>query len=404
MFCIHCGQELPDNAKFCPHCGCLLEDETVTQEQVPAEEPPKEEETEETGSAEERVDTASLDEIIGKNQVYYLAEFEKIDRGEKTKFNWASFFLTIYHAAYRGVWKRWMSFMAVPIILYVACAAVSVLSIFGVFGSGTLPVILTGSVASLVCAVLLLIWDVRFAKRFNQVYYDEVKEQRTEPTPKKGPSWKRVVVTFVVVAAIVVVYSMASSVGTISMFRSMASDHYDTDDSEYGVSYDDPTNSMNTYDDFDDSDYDDYSGTNYNEDSSIYDDEDGDYDSSEYEYDDSDFIKRDGCAFGKNYYSELYDDVVPYVEGEDGPRYEMIAQAVRDYYGSGNYLIEINSIHNGGGGQQTYAVTLSTDIFDYNDGGDIYENWLGSANISFVMSYADGQWGFMDLEPLDVGW
>ena len=82
----------------------------------------------------------------------------------------------------------------------------------------------------------------------------------------------------------------------------------------------------------------------------------------------------------------------------------MIAQAVRDYYGSGNYLIEINSIHNGGGGQQTYAVTLSTDIFDYNDGGDIYENWLGSANISFVMSYADGQWGFMDLEPLDVGW
>ena len=283
MFCMHCGEELPDNAKFCPHCGNALTEESAVNAQPMTEESGQEQadssvsqaETEgnETASTvrEETSNNVALDEIIGKNQAYYLEEFGKIDRGEKTRFNWASFFLTIFHAAYRGIWKQWLSFMAVPIILYVICAAVIVLSMFGMFDSGTLPAILTGSVVSLVCAVLLLIWDIRFAKRFNRVYYDYTKRQQTEANPKKGPSWKRVIVSWIVVVVLAVVLSLASSAATMSMFRSMA-DSYDTDIYDDNEGYYSSSNGDNTFSDYNDNEFDDYSDFSYDDENSYYDD------------------------------------------------------------------------------------------------------------------------------------
>ena len=40
MFCVQCGKEISDAAKFCPHCGAPMEVEVVgeTAEEAPAAE------------------------------------------------------------------------------------------------------------------------------------------------------------------------------------------------------------------------------------------------------------------------------------------------------------------------------------------------------------------------------
>ena len=124
MFCPKCGRPIPEDSNFCVNCGekltfkSIFNEETKTceislKQEVSEEknksqpEPPKEEnknnsDTEipkienKEGSNTDKADKLDMKTVLGDNYQYYLKEFEKIDAGEKTKFNMAAFFWRIF--------------------------------------------------------------------------------------------------------------------------------------------------------------------------------------------------------------------------------------------------------------------------------------------------------------------
>ena len=86
--------------------------------------------------------------------------------------NWASFFLSLYHAAYRGVWREWLHMVMWPLILDAVCALIAC------------ALIVSHPVAALVFVVVAAcggIWwvvaNILFAKRFNRIYKAHVERK-----------------------------------------------------------------------------------------------------------------------------------------------------------------------------------------------------------------------------------
>ena len=90
MFCTNCGKILPDDSKFCPACGASV-DEFPKKEECNAKAADSNIFTEIPPAQEANAPTANdgngIEKVIGKNSKYYLSEFQKIDTGEKAKFN-----------------------------------------------------------------------------------------------------------------------------------------------------------------------------------------------------------------------------------------------------------------------------------------------------------------------------
>lgn len=238
MYCHFCGKPLPENAAFCPHCGKALddsappqkeedsntipssEDAAPTQDSPASDHPATEPEHEQTGATGSQEGTQPTDEeIIGRNIPYYLTQFAKLRQGEKASFNWAAFFLTFYHAAYRGPWKIWFSFMKIPLIGLVAGA---VLGIVGAL-SAQPGVIAASSVVLLVFCILWFVWMIRYGFAFNRLYLAYVEKQRQEAQPKPGPSGKRLGIAIAIVIVCCLLYSILSLATTMAVFGDLAS-------------------------------------------------------------------------------------------------------------------------------------------------------------------------------------
>lgn len=87
MFCEKCGHKIAEGEVFCSNCGAQV----VQQEpEPPVQEVPVQQPLTEDGMCRQ---------IIGSNSDYYLEQFVDIQAGGKGRINWASFFLTLYHAA-----------------------------------------------------------------------------------------------------------------------------------------------------------------------------------------------------------------------------------------------------------------------------------------------------------------
>lgn len=188
MFCEKCGHKIAEGEVFCSNCGAQV----VQQEpEPPVQEVPVQQPLTEDGMCRQ---------IIGSNSDYYLEQFVDIKAGGKGRINWASFFLTLYHAAYRGVWVNWLKAMAGPIILFVVCVLVSGF-IWGsqlLVAAVLLAVALGASIWGLVSSILL-------AVRFNRVYFDHVQEKIEQNNLKPDCSGGRValsVLAYIVAAAI----------------------------------------------------------------------------------------------------------------------------------------------------------------------------------------------------------
>lgn len=238
MYCHFCGKPLPENAAFCPHCGKALddsappqkeedsntipssEDAAPTQDSPAGDHPATEPEHEQTGATGSQEGTQPTDEeLIGRNVSYYLTQFAKLRQGEKASFHWAAFFLTFYHAAYRGPWKSWFSFMKIPLLGLIAGI---VLGMAGAL-SFQLGLITASSVILLVSSILSLIWAIRYGFAFNRLYLAYVEAQRQAAQPKLGPSGKRLGIAIAIVATCCLLYSVLSFATTMAVFGDLAS-------------------------------------------------------------------------------------------------------------------------------------------------------------------------------------
>ena len=254
MFCHNCGAQLPENAAFCPSCGQKITptsqpvsiqkpetppsepvdapvEPTGTPNEVPQSDPQPAPQTDNTVPPSGTVTEA---EVIGSNAAYYQAQFQKIRAGEKGNFNIAAFFLSIFHAAYRGPWREWIHFMRIPLI----CYAVSVVCLFigSILFISTwfcLPFIIVGVILYIASLITGLIRGIRYGFAFNELYLKYVEKQRYAEQPALGTSGKRLGISIAIVAAISIALSIASTTYGLYLLNDLFDDY---DDSYY---YDD---------------------------------------------------------------------------------------------------------------------------------------------------------------------
>ena len=236
MFCPKCGCKIPAGAAFCPNCGAKVQAAAPAQpSSVPSGAAQPETDVQlDAGSSEQNEQSTAqtrqepegqpdavpyigpsvppvvpqsaqnnaqpagdpLAAIVGKHADYYLAEFKKIDAGQKTRFNWAAFFCSGGMCFYRQSVKLFKKYFMLYYILFaVSCIALSI-SMVATAG-GSLMFGLVGTVAysvlSIVSGILGLVMQIRFAKNFNREYYNHCKQQLEQPESvrKFGTSTKK---------------------------------------------------------------------------------------------------------------------------------------------------------------------------------------------------------------------
>lgn len=105
MFCQNCGNKITENAAFCPKCGKKIIPEDNVQQKTKTT---ISEGLDKSSQLKQNIcesdttvgDTELLKILIGKNSEYYLKQFEKIERGEKS-FNWYAFLFAPIVLLYR---------------------------------------------------------------------------------------------------------------------------------------------------------------------------------------------------------------------------------------------------------------------------------------------------------------
>lgn len=126
MFCTNCGKEIPDDSAFCEHCGAqagsTLSSTIEAKQTLPSNAYAAPEPNSPPKSASFETENAAMQAVIGANSAYYLGDFAQIEQTGKGACNWASFFLGLWHAAYRNMWRAWVKALWPPILCEVlAC-------------------------------------------------------------------------------------------------------------------------------------------------------------------------------------------------------------------------------------------------------------------------------------------
>ena len=248
MFCSKCGQKIPSGAAFCPNCGAKVQAEeparpSVTPSDAAAKAEPAQpvpESAAQTGSAPSAFEKAAqptaapfagpsvppapqpapdnpqpsgdpLAALVGKHADYYLAEFKKIDAGQKPRFNWAAFLLGDAMCFYRYNVETFKKYFMLYYILFAVSCIVQSVSMVATAGGGVM-IGLIGSIVygilALVVSILSLVMRIRFGKNFNCEYYSYCKQQMTQPASQRrvGTSAKKMWLFVLVVAVILGVW------------------------------------------------------------------------------------------------------------------------------------------------------------------------------------------------------
>lgn len=208
MFCTNCGKPTDNSAKFCPFCGkeISIGSGTNSQQSSPKDSgkqysAPKSAPNSSSFDANQiqsalqtllrkpniswdfendfTDDNAVLDQILSKNQSYYIQAFQDIKSNKKERCNWWSLLLGGIHAAYRNMWREWLDYCKYPLGL----GAISMLVM--VVAAATFSLILIGvaSLASTVASIWLLIADINFGRHFNLMYMHRVDDMLSGKSP-----------------------------------------------------------------------------------------------------------------------------------------------------------------------------------------------------------------------------
>lgn len=213
MYCPTCGKKLVDGAAFCSNCGAPVD--SFAQKNAPN-----------TDSAS-RINP-SLKAVVGKNSSYYLTEFQKIDAGQRSRFNWSAFLLGPAMCFYRRCSELFRKYFLFPIILLLIgfpCSSIGT-------GIISLPLIMIGTILSFVSATWLLIAYIRFGIKFNHIYYIACQQKlsRSAGATTMGVSVRALILFFVAWFAAVAVCGGITAVVVHSYWSSALSD-FDSDDS-----------------------------------------------------------------------------------------------------------------------------------------------------------------------------
>src|SRR5699024_9205561 len=186
MYCLKCGCKIPAGALFCPNCGAKVQAAAPAQSSAVlsgAAQPETDAQLDAGSSEQNEQSTAQtrqepegqpeavphvgpsvppvapqsaqnnaqpagdpLAAIVGKHADYYLAEFKKIDAGQKPRFNWSALFLGEGMCFYRQSVELFRKyFMLYYILLAVSCIALSISMVAA--ADGSLMFSLIGTVA-----------------------------------------------------------------------------------------------------------------------------------------------------------------------------------------------------------------------------------------------------------------
>ncbi len=236
MFCTNCGKEIKDGSIFCAYCGTKVEKDAKDatkqfEEKKVALKPEIVVSSVEKDWTNTKTDIEKIKQIIGKNTNYYLRQFESIHQTGKGKFNWAAFFLGVFHVGYRNNWKGWWKAMRLPVL----CA----------LGSGTLGGIISffhwtiGMILLFVMEVFLLwmgIAQILYAFHFNKIYMQHVEQKVSENELKTDPSIGRGILFFFGFSAIGTIVVRIYIVGMLfSVFSGNAIDDWNTNIEDYNI-------------------------------------------------------------------------------------------------------------------------------------------------------------------------
>ena len=155
---------------------------------------------------------ATLSDVIGKNSNYYLSEFQKIDSGEKTKYNWAAFFLGAYFCLYRKCATLCKKYFLGPYILIVVGSIITSI--------GTMVLSFTAMMAGGVATAVGYAWNfvnnIRLGKNFNTAYYWQCKDVLSTGDKKKyGTSMQLPCMLIIALIAIAIITSIIPTVGSV---------------------------------------------------------------------------------------------------------------------------------------------------------------------------------------------
>ena len=218
MYCLKCGYKIPAGAAFCPNCGAKVQAaESARPAAVPSEVVPQSNAVPPAGpsvppaasqSAQNNAQPAGdpLAVMVGKHTDYYLAEFKKIDAGQKPRFNWAAFLLGPMMCFYRRSGELFKKYF-LPV--YIALLVSSLVLMVGM-SSLNGPVAVVGAVLALAAGVWGLVNAIRFAKNFNRDYYAHCKQQLAKPASerKSGTSIKNIVLFLLALTGVEIVLSI----------------------------------------------------------------------------------------------------------------------------------------------------------------------------------------------------
>lgn len=246
MFCPKCGHEIISGGRFCTHCGADVQSMIQTPKEDPRPgyaptEIPKTEETQngDTAGREKRESPAQKEDKpkgtytspdIGKNQAYYNVEFENIDAGKKTRFNWAAFLLGPGMCFYRRCEDLFRKYFLLGLIL---CFIGLIVETIGTV-QFDFVFMAVGGVVMAIGGVWMLVNSIRFGIQFNRLYH---KHCKNSPPNKSAVSMKNMVIYYVIVAGLSLLISFAGT----AMLRQQYAGILDPD-----ISTDEPSETITT--------------------------------------------------------------------------------------------------------------------------------------------------------------
>lgn len=214
-FCPKCGAKLNKEAKFCNKCGHAFSEV----QNMPM-----------YNTINNSSTKKSYEEIINRNQNYYLKQFASIDNGSKGKINWASFFLGLIHAGYRNMWKEWLRVLRVPLVILGIALLISLL---GMFSSGGTMVLISGAllgIAGFASGIMQIVFAVRFNKLYKKHVEQKIENNQMTPDPKIGRAVLSGIVYSIVISLSIVAY-LVGVLGSLSNSMDLSADDIEYEDS-----------------------------------------------------------------------------------------------------------------------------------------------------------------------------